>query len=384
MTFPHSLTSARRLALMPALGLLGLALLLLPACGASDSASNAGSSTAAPAPTASSGGGSAAADGNSGDVLAVVGEEEITRGEVQAEAKEQLDQAEIQKLQCEANYKRSKHQVYETVVQQLVRDRLVAEAAAAQGMSEEELIEAEVNAKVAEVTAQEIDAFYNQNRSRIPQPKAEVEPRIREYLQQQRADEARSAFYASLEEDNAVEYKLGPFRVDVAAEGAPAKGPADAPVTIVEFSDFECPYCSRVVPALDKLVDEYGDKVRLVFRHFPLNFHENAQKASEASLCAADQGKFWEMHDLMFEEQQQLAVQNLKEKAERLGLDTGAFNECLDSDQYAEQVQADLQAGVVAGVQGTPAMFINGRFLSGAQPYEAIAAIVDEELERVR
>jgi protein-disulfide isomerase len=384
MNFPQRLNSARRLAWMPALGLLGFALLILPACGASDSADEAGSNTGTQAPAASSGAGGAATDGAPGDVLAVVGEEEITRGEVQAEAQEQLDQAEMQKLQCEANYKRSKHQVYENTVQQLVRDQLVAEAAEAKGVSEEELIQTEVNAKVAAVTDLDIDTFYNQNRNRIPQPKEQVAARIREYLQQQRVDQARSEFYSSLESANSVEYKLGPFRVDVAAEGAPAKGPADAPVTIVEFSDFQCPYCSRVVPALDKLADEYGDKVRIVFRHFPLDFHENAQKAAEASLCAADQGKFWQMHDLMFEEQQQLAVENLKEKAERLGLDTGSFNECLDSDTYAAQVQADMQAGVVAGVQGTPAMFINGRFLSGAQPYEAIAAIVDEELERVQ
>ncbi len=121
----------------------------------------------------------------------------------------------------------------------------------------------------------------------------------------------------------------------------------------------------------------------MVFRQFPLrNIHPEAQKAAEASLCAEDQGKFWEMHDLMFEEQSKLGVADLKDKAQRLGLDTGEFEQCLDSGKYQEQVQEDVMAGVQAGVTGTPAVFINGRFLNGAQPYEALAEIIDEELAR--
>jgi protein-disulfide isomerase len=165
------------------------------------------------------------------------------------------------------------------------------------------------------------------------------------------------------------------------AEGFPAKGPAEAAVTIVEFSDFQCPYCSRVLPTLDRIQQSYGDKVRLVFRQFPLrSIHPQAQKAAEASLCAHDQQKFWEMHDAMFGDAKQLGIDQLKAKAASLGLDTEAFNECLDSSRHAEQVQGDVVAGSQAGVTGTPAMFVNGRFLSGAQPYEAIAKLIDEEL----
>jgi predicted DsbA family dithiol-disulfide isomerase len=195
--------------------------------------------------------------------------------------------------------------------------------------------------------------------------------------------ETFQAFVAGLDEKYGVERLLEPPRIDVAHEGFPAKGPQDAPVTIVEFSDFECPYCSRVLPTLEQVVANYEDSVRVVFRQFPLNsIHARAQKAAEASLCADDQGKFWEMHDAMFARQKELAVPNLKEMAAELSLDAEDFASCLDGSKYAEQVAADLEAGQAAGVSGTPAMFINGRFVNGAVPYEALAAIVDEELRR--
>jgi protein-disulfide isomerase len=169
--------------------------------------------------------------------------------------------------------------------------------------------------------------------------------------------------------------------VEVAAEGEPAKGPADAPVTIVEFSDFECPYCSRVVPTLDRVKEEYGDRVRLVFKQYPLPNHANAQKAAEASLCAHDQGEFWAMHDAMFADQRNLGPDGLAAMAEEIGLEMEAFRQCLSSGKYEAAVKEDLDDGLAVGVSGTPAMFVNGRMISGAVPYEEIAQVVDEELE---
>ncbi len=326
--------------------------------------------------------GAGASEESSRDVLASIGPDAVTRTEVEVEAKSGLEQAEMQKLQCEANYERTVHQVMETTLQRVVRDRILTEEATAQGVTREELLAGEVDSKVGEVTEAEVDAFYTQNQAQMRQPKEQVAPRIRQHLGQKKRDELYQEYMAGLEAKRQVDYKFGPYRVEVAATG-PSRGPATAAVTLIEFSDFQCPFCSRVVPTLDKVKEKYGDKVQVVFRHFPLQFHAQAQKASEASMCAHDQEKFWEMHDLLFEEQSALQVADLKEKAQRLGLKEDAFNECLDSGKYKERVQEDQREGVLAGVSGTPAFFINGRFISGAQPFENIAKIIDEELARV-
>ena len=184
-----------------------------------------------------------------------------------------------------------------------------------------------------------------------------------------------------LQDKYKVEYKMEPIRVEVAATG-PAKGPANAPVTIVEFSDFQCPFCSRLTPTIKQVEEKYGNKVRVVFRQYPLPFHQNAQKAAEASLCAADQGKFWEMHDAMFADQNALGVDQLKAKAATLGLNAEQFNSCVDSGKHAATIQADMKDGSAAGVSGTPALFINGRFINGAVPLEQITSVIDDELRR--
>ena len=265
-------------------------------------------------------------------------------------------------------------------VEQLVAQRLMELEAEKRGVSVEELIAQEVTAKITEPTDEEVDAFYEERKDRIRQPKEEIAGQIRDFLVAQRKSEVNNSLVADLKATYDYELLLEPIRMAVDAEGFPAKGPENAPVTIVEFSDFECPYCARVNPALEQVMENYGDRVRLVFRQFPLNIHANAQKAAEASLCAREQDQFWQMHDAMFKEQRSLGVEQLKEKAARLGLDTEAFNECLDSSRHAEAVVADLRAGTALGVTGTPAFFVNGRFLSGAQPYDEIAKLIDEEL----
>ncbi|HUF77282.1 MAG TPA: thioredoxin domain-containing protein [Thermoanaerobaculia bacterium] len=319
-----------------------------------------------------------------GDVLATVGGEEVTRAEVEAAAAEALEQVEQGLVQCRAEAELQRHQVLEGETRKLVRERLLEAAAAERGMTEDQLLQAEVQSRVAAVTPADVDAFYQGNRERIgPVTKEQVAPQIEQYLRQQRESEAYQAFISGLEEANQVAYEIGPFRVEVATAGEPARGSAEAPVTIIEFSDFECPFCSRVVPTLDQIQEHYGDRVRLVFKQFPLrSIHPNAQKAAEASLCAEEQGRFWELHDAMFADQRNLAVPALKAKAGEVGLDPAAFADCLDSGRYAEAVEEDLQEGSAIGISGTPAMVINGRLLSGAVPYEEIARVVDEELAR--
>jgi protein-disulfide isomerase len=154
-------------------------------------------------------------------------------------------------------------------------------------------------------------------------------------------------------------------------------------VTIVEFSDFQCPFCLRVMPTLKRIQSTYGDKVRLVWKDYPLtNIHPEAFKAAEAANCAREQGKFWEYHDRLFGNQQALFVDSLKQYAAETGLDTARFNQCLDSAKYGSRVQEHVQLGSQLGVSSTPSVFINGRAVTGAQPYETFAAVIDEELER--
>jgi len=175
-----------------------------------------------------------------------------------------------------------------------------------------------------------------------------------------------------------------PGIIEVSADDDPAIGPEDAPVLIVEFSDFQCSYCARfATETLGQILDTYGDQVRFVYRDFPLtSIHPHAQKAAEATQCAHEQGKYWEYSDLLFQNQQALDVDSLKGYAQQLGLDTDVFNECLDSGQYASEIQKDLTEGQSYGVTGTPTFFINGRLLRGAKPFSAFQAMIEEELAK--
>jgi protein-disulfide isomerase len=173
---------------------------------------------------------------------------------------------------------------------------------------------------------------------------------------------------------------------NVSADDDPFWGPADAPVTIVEFSDFQCPYCARfVTQTLPQIKQAYEGKVRFVFRDFPLSqIHENAEKAAEAAGCASDQGKFWEYHDKLFSSQSALDVASLKSYASQLGLDTATFDQCLDSSKYAQEIQKDVQDGDSYGVTGTPAFFVNGLLVVGAQPFASFQAAIDAALQEAQ
>jgi len=174
------------------------------------------------------------------------------------------------------------------------------------------------------------------------------------------------------------------YNVEIAPDD-PVLGTASATVTMIEFSDFQCPFCQRVMPTLKQLRDTYGDRVRIVWKDFPLtSIHPQAFKAAEAGQCAREQGKFWEYHDRLFANQQALEPELLKKHAVDTGLDAAKFNACLDTAKYAERVQAQMGVGNQLGVSSTPSVFINGRMVSGAQPYETFTTIIDEELERAR
>lgn len=329
--------------------------------------------------------GSAAGDAADGStVLARVGDDVITRADAEKAAAEQLEQIDLELERSQIEAKQRRHDILETEARRLVQDRILEAEAGERGVTREQLLAAEVESRLGAVTPEEVEAFYEQNRGQIGnQPREQVIPQIESYLRQQRQAAAYEAFMTDLEAKHEVAYEVEPYRAELDVEGEPSKGPADAPVTIVEFSDFECPFCSRVVPALDQVEESYGDKVRIVFKQFPLTtIHPQAQKAAEASLCAAEQDKFWELHDAMFAAQDKLAVADLEATARELGLDGDAFAECVASGRHADAVKADQREGALAGVSGTPALFINGRLISGVVPYAQLAEVIDEELAR--
>ena len=174
----------------------------------------------------------------------------------------------------------------------------------------------------------------------------------------------------------------------IIADGAAVKGNADAKVTIVEFSEYQCPFCKRYIDESYSLImEDYGDQIRYVFRDFPLPFHPNAQPTALAARCAGDQGKYWEMHDLLFEKQavwseKEDITADLTSYANQIGLNQSAFSSCLSSEKFAQAIEDDISLGQKVGVSGTPSFFINGQMLVGALPYDNFKAIIDEQLKK--
>jgi protein-disulfide isomerase len=318
-----------------------------------------------------------------GKRLAVVNGEAITEDQVRKQAGDDLDNLELRRLQAEVGFKRDEQSIYEQTLKSIIDSKLIEAEAKKRGVTSQALVSTEIDAKVTPPSDQEVKAFYEANKSRINITGDEALRQVRLYLQQQNRNNLYEAFVQKLRTDYKVESFLETPRTQIATQGYPTLGPAAAPVTIVEFSDFECPYCAALFPTMKQVETNYKDRVKVVYRQFPLTqIHPYAQKAAEASLCAADQQKFWELHDAMFKDNRNLGVDALKQKAAALKLDTTVFNACLDSAKHAESVKKDIIEGVKAGVTGTPALFINGRFLNGAAPYSEIAQIIDEELKR--
>jgi protein-disulfide isomerase len=317
--------------------------------------------------------------------VAAIDGKEISETELNQAAASELEKLEMQKLQFEAEYVHNRQRALESALAHLIEERLLDEQASRLGITKQELVAREVEAKVQAPSQEEIDQFYESNRDRIRAPKEQILPQISQYLRQQNLNKAKQHYLDVLKKDRKVTLSLAPLRQDVSLAGHPTKGKVPAPVTIVEFSDFQCPYCREFTATLERVMKEFPSEVRLVFRQLPLvDIHPMAEKAAEAALCALDQGKFWELHDLMFKDQTSLKVEDLKAKALGLGLDAAAFNSCLDSGKQTQRVRDDMRDGARLGAGGTPAIFINGRFFSGARPFEDIALIINEELESAR
>ncbi len=307
-----------------------------------------------------------------GDVLARIGDATVTRAEVLEAAGPEL-----------AELRQKEYEILKKNLDALVQTRLLEAAAKKAGLTLDEFLEQRVESKAATPTDAEVSDLYEKYKARMQgRTLEEARGQIVEYLANEKRRQIFGELMRELQSQSRVEVLLEAPRIQVAEGDNPTWGPANAPVTIIEFSDYECPFCSRAEATINQVKKAYEGKIRVVFRDFPLNFHQHAQKAHEAAGCAQEQGKFWEMHDKLFANQKALGIANLNTYATEIGLDMAKFETCLSSGARADEVKNDLKEGQLAGVSGTPAFFINGRFLSGAQPFDAFAAIIDEELAR--
>lgn len=283
-----------------------------------------------------------------------------------------------------AKLQEQKYQLMQSKLDELIEGHLLEQEAKRRGMTVEALLKAEVLSKVPKVTEVEVKTFISENKARLKGESAEVSARVRDYLTGQQEAQQRRVYVAGLRQSAKVATFLQepePIRVAVKGEGAFDKGPKDAPVTLVEFTDFHCPFCGRAVATLKDVMREYDGKIRWVFRDFPIaGLHPRAPKAAEAARCAGEQGKFWEYHDLLFGSQSPATIEDFKRSAEQLKLDLKSFGQCLDSGKHRAAVEADVQEGARLGVTGTPTFFINGRILVGAQPLESFRKIIEAEL----
>ncbi len=305
------------------------------------------------------------------EVVATVHDRSISAAELNASMRGQLLQMDMER-----------YEAMKAQLDTLVAERLIALEAAARGMSAEEFARVEVFAKMEPVTPDQVRSFYDDNKERLPRSFEELEGRITVHLQRQSELRRREALARELRQRYPVRIALAPPRVDVGADDDPFMGPQDAPVTLVEFSDFQCPYCRRVQSVLKRLMTAYHGQLKLVFRDFPLRqIHPEAQKAAEAAQCANDQGQFWQYHDRLFAATE-LGVEHLKQYAVELGLDAEGFNACLDSEKYRQEVQDDIDDARAVGVNATPSFFVNGLPINGAVPFERFVEMVELALER--
>jgi protein-disulfide isomerase len=265
---------------------------------------------------------------------------------------------------------------------QHINDLLLAQEAQKRGVTARALLDSEIGSKVPSITEAQAQDFYNKNKERITQDFPTVKYQIIEYLQQQEQQKLEGAFAQRLRNGASVQTFITPPEqpvYQIATDDQPAKGKLDSPVTVVEFTDYQCPVCAQAQPVLERLITEYGDRVRFVVRDFPLNQHKDAEKAAEAAEAAREQGKYWDFTAILFRNQSALSTDQLKQYASVLGLDRKRFDAALDAGKFAPQVERDMRDGERVGVNSTPTFFVNGRQVP-ERTYDALKAAIEAAL----
>jgi protein-disulfide isomerase len=305
-------------------------------------------------------------------VVATIGGQPVSWSEVFESAAPDIVQAE------EALYEARRQ-----AVDGLIMQKLVDAEAAKTGQTADQYVRAEVSSKAPPVTDDEIKQFYLENQDQMQGGTLDqMKGQIGQYLEQQHASDVIRALVDRLKAENNVQVTLPRYRLDVSAANSPRLGPATAPVQIVEFSDFQCPYCQMAAKTVHEIQEKYGDKVSIVFRNFPLPMHPQAGRAAEAAQCANDQGGFWKYHDALFADRKAWTDDDFKGYAKASGLDVKQFGKCLDGGAHKATIDADIADGKKVGMNGTPGFYVNGIVLSGARPIEDFVEVIDSELAR--
>lgn len=302
-------------------------------------------------------------------IVARVGDEQISLEQLEKEVRPQL--IEIDNARYEA---------LKNGLDRMVADRILGTEAKARGVTTEALLTSEVKSKITEPTEEEISSVYEASKSELGDATLEqVKPQIIQFLAQRQEAVATRTFVEQLRAKYKPQIFLTAPKVDIATGDLEPRGPANAPITLIAFSDYECPYCKRAETTVEEVLKAYPDKIRYYHRDFPLDFHANARPAAMAARCANEQGKFWAYRTALFASAE-LSADRLKAIADETGLDRTKFDECLASDKFAAAIDKDMADAATVGVNGTPAFFVNGRMLSGAQPLDAFKSAIDAEL----
>jgi protein-disulfide isomerase len=301
------------------------------------------------------------------EVVAEIGGHKVTRAEL-----EQKEAAKL--LKVRSQYYLAERQALD----QLIDDYLLEDKARAEHLTVAELIKRDIESKIKDPTEDQLQVYYEGLGT--DQTYADVREKILFSIHQRRVTSARAEYVRVLREQAGVLVSLAAPTADVPINGAPIQGLREAPVTIIEFADYECPYCQQIHPLLKKLEQEFDGKIALAFKDMPLPMHPRAAKAAEATRCAGVQGKFWELHDLLFEHPGHLEVPQLKEYAQTLQLDMEKFDKCLASGEQSAVVQKDFAEAQHLGLTGTPSFFVNGHFFSGIVKYNTLREMVEQEL----
>ncbi|MBP9681243.1 MAG: DsbA family protein [Bacteriovorax sp.] len=254
------------------------------------------------------------------------------------------------------------------------------------GLSNDEFLNKFI-AKEIKISDAEIEKFIKERQIPKEQVNGEIRERIKQFLEVEAKKVAVDKWIAEKTKKTPVEvYIAKPQRpvFDVNVKDAPFKGSSDAKVTIVEYSDFQCPFCSKAANVVGELEKKYGNKIKIAFKNYPLPFHSQARLAAEAALCANEQNAkyFWKMHDAMFADQTKLGKEDLMATAKKIGLKEADFKSCLDSSKHKAVIDNDMAEGQKIGIKSTPTFFINGKLVSGAQPIEVFSEVIDEELAK--